>query len=115
MKIDYEKLNAGLEGLTGYDFDRAEEEERKAGNNAIELITMKSFQARLASIALDVPLPEIKKLPLTEYWRVTLAVTNFLSQGLMQGALPPVSTGGLQSAAPNSEGQNSGSDARRKA
>ncbi len=76
-----EKLRAGLEGLTGYDFERAEREEMKSGNNAAFVATNKAFQARLASYALNVPVPEIKRLPLREYNELTTEVFTFLYVG----------------------------------
>lgn len=75
------KLRAGLEGLTGYDFERAEREEMKSGNTTAFVATNKAFQARLASYALDIPVHEIKNLPLREYNEITTEVFTFLYVG----------------------------------
>ena len=78
---DKEKLRAGLEKLTGNDFEAAERAEQAAGNAALLLTTNKAFQARLAAKALGVPAPEIKNLPIKEYIAITQEVFNFLFKG----------------------------------
>ena len=87
-----EELQSGLERLTGYDYERAEREETKAGNASAMLTLTKSFQARLAAIALKVPVPEIKKLPLKQYNEVTTAVFGFLYNGSDETQKQAVST-----------------------
>ena len=77
--IDMEKLSAGLRKLTGNDYERAEREERSAGNNAAVLINTMSFATRLASYALEVPARELKCLPIGEYLRVNAEVLSFLN------------------------------------
>ena len=75
---DREKLMAGLTKLTGNDYEAAERAERLLGNNAPMLTLTKSFQAQLAAMALDVPVPEIKNLPLRQYSAITNEVFTFL-------------------------------------
>jgi len=76
--IDFDKLNEGLNNLRGYEFELAETQERTAGNSAFEMSLSKSFQARLAAMALKVPVDEIKALPVRDYMKVCLHVSNFL-------------------------------------
>ena len=75
---DKEKLHLGLEELTGNDFEAAERAEMTAGNNAPLLMFSKSFQARLAAMALKVPAPEVKALPIKKYAVLTSEVFTFL-------------------------------------
>ena len=76
--MDIKSLNEKLGELRGLDFELAESQERAAGNNAIEITTTKSFQARLASMALGVPVADIKELPIKKYNQVCTQVLNFL-------------------------------------
>ena len=76
--IDFDKLNEGLNNLRGYEFEMAETQERASGNTFADLSFTKGFQARLASMALKIPVDEIKALPLREYTRTCGAVFNFL-------------------------------------
>ena len=76
--IDFEKLNEGLNNLRGYEFELAETQERAAGNTFADLSFTKGFQARLAAMALKIPVDEIKALPLKEFVKVCGAVFNFL-------------------------------------
>ena len=75
---DKDKRRAGLEELTGNDFEAAERAEMSAGNTAPLLTLTKSFQARLAAAALKVPAPEIKGLPIRKYNALTSEVFTFL-------------------------------------
>ena len=74
-----EQLKAGLAKLTGNDYERAERDERAAGNNAQVLINTMSFATRLASYALDKPARELKALPIGEYLRMNAEVLSFLN------------------------------------
>lgn len=76
--MDIEKLEENLAKLRGLDFEAAEAQERAAGNNAAEMSLSKSFQARLAAMAMGVPAADVKELPLKEYNRVCITVFNFL-------------------------------------
>ena len=51
-KYDDDTLIAGLEKLTGNDFNACEMAERRAGNHQPDLAFSKAFQARLAARAL---------------------------------------------------------------
>ena len=81
--VDTSGLTAKLEGLRGLDFEAAEAEERMAGNSAVEMTLSKSFQARLAAHALNIPVQEIKTLPLKKYYAVTAEVSRFLFSTLV--------------------------------
>ena len=81
MKIEVEKLRAGLAKLTGNDFVRAEREEYERGLTAEQMLTSTRFQMRLASYALEVPLPELLNLPMKEYVKVFVETANFLNGG----------------------------------
>lgn len=76
--MDISKLNEKLGELRGLDFELAEEQERAAGNNFPDVTFMKGFQARLAALALNVPVADIKELPLRDYQTVCSKVFNFL-------------------------------------
>lgn len=104
------KLRAGLEGLTGYDYGRAEREERQAGNKEAALVTSGDFLARLASYALKVPVPEIKGLPIQKYLQLQAEVMNFLNGGLVEEKAPEDSTDELPFDVPSTEALNIGAD-----
>ena len=76
--IDVTKLDEKLNELRGLDFEAAEVQERAAGNNFPDVTFSKSFQARLAAIALGIPADEIKTLPLKQYNQACQRVFNFL-------------------------------------
>ncbi|MBR2775186.1 MAG: hypothetical protein IKD73_09405 [Selenomonadaceae bacterium] len=78
--IDYKKLEAGLNKLTGFDLLTLEQEERMAGNKTLELSTSKSFQARLAAKALDMNVHDLYQLPLKEFNTVCVYVFGFLNE-----------------------------------
>ena len=73
-----ECFRAELGKLTGNDYEAAERAERAAGNNAPMLTLTRGFQARLAAMAIGVPAPEVKGLPLRVYSMLTNEVLNFL-------------------------------------
>ena len=76
--MDTSKLSEKLNNLRGLDFELAETQERVAGNNFPDVTFTKSFQARLAAQALEVPVADIKELPLKKYNQVCGTVFNFL-------------------------------------
>ena len=76
--VDISKLEDGLNKLRGLDFEEAEQQERRNGNNYPDVTFTKKFQARLAAIALEVPYEDIAELPLKKYAQVTGQVFNFL-------------------------------------
>lgn len=78
MNIDFKKLEEGLNNLRGLDFEAAEQRERAAGNTAAILASTMPFNARLAAMALKVPVEDIKELPINKYIAVTARTANFL-------------------------------------
>lgn len=78
MQVDYSKLHDGLNRLSGRELLLAEQAERNTGNKMAELSLSKSFQARLAALALEVPVDDLKELPLREFNLVTSTVFTFL-------------------------------------
>ena len=76
--IDFSKLEEGLSKLTGRDFQAADKACRVAGNVTPFLTTTPEFQTRLAARALNINPNDITDLPIREYNRVLLSVTNFL-------------------------------------
>lgn len=78
MNIDFNKLDDGLNKLRGLDFEAAEQRERAAGNTAAVLASTMPFHARIAAIALGVPVEDIKELPIKQYVEVTTRTSNFL-------------------------------------
>lgn len=78
--IDFEKLEANLDKMKGYDFLEVEHEERLTGNTTIELSTSKSFQARLAARALGMNVNDIKDLNIREFYQVCVRVFGFLNE-----------------------------------
>lgn len=77
--LDMEKLQAGLDKLTGHDLEAVTIAERRAGNQAVQLDASKSFQARLAAKALDMNLDDLRSLPLLDYNAACVAVFVFLN------------------------------------
>ncbi|WP_295280364.1 hypothetical protein [Veillonella sp.] len=80
-KYDDDTLIAGLEKLTGNDFNACEMAERRAGNMHSDLAFSKSFQARLAARALKEDLGIIKALPMYDYNQLCWVVGTFLQLG----------------------------------
>lgn len=78
MNIDFNKLDDGLNKLRGLDFEAAEQRERATGNTAAVLASTMPFHARIAAIALGVPVEDIKELPIKQYVAVTTRTSNFL-------------------------------------
>ena len=77
--IDLEKLDAGLNKLTGRDLESAELEER-AQNNGYPMIEFTNgFRIRLAAKALGVNHHDLRDLPAKEYQAICRRVTNFLN------------------------------------
>ena len=77
--MDLEKLEEGLNKLTGYDMEAIEREERQTGNMTLELTTSKSFQARVAAKALGINVHDIKSLPLRDYNQLCVRCFAFLN------------------------------------
>lgn len=76
--VDTSNLSEKLNALTGLDFELVEAQERAAGNAAADVSFTKSFQARLAAQALNVPVADIKELPIKQYSKVCTDVFRFL-------------------------------------
>lgn len=75
--IDEQKLKDGLSKLRGLDFEAAESQERLSGNNFPDVTFSRTFQARMAALALGMNVHDIKGLPMREYNRVCQTVFNF--------------------------------------
>lgn len=76
--VDISNLTEKLKSLTGLDFEEAEKIERSTGNTAVDMTFSKSFQIRLAAMALGVDVWELKELPLPQYSRIGMEVFTFL-------------------------------------
>ena len=76
--MDIGNLETKLDALTGRDYEECENEERKSGNNAVDVTLTKSFQARLAARAMGINPHEVKDLPLKQYSKVIMTVMRFL-------------------------------------
>ena len=77
-EINLKELKAKLQNLRGVDFEEAEKIERETGNVSFEISMSKSFQIRLAAMALGVNPHDLKELPLPTYTKVALEVFNCL-------------------------------------
>ena len=82
--VDKKKMRAGLEGLTGYDFEEAEKAARMGGDMTPDVSFSKDFQARIAAKAAGVSVDEIKKLNIKEFTEITSTVNNFLFESLAE-------------------------------
>lgn len=94
MEINYEKLNAGLENLTGKDLERLEKIARSMGERLPEITLSKKYQALVAAKALGVKYDDITDLPAKQYLEVTLSVFNFFYEDMAMAAMeePPQDT-----------------------
>ena len=77
-KIDLSKLEAGLETLTGKDYETAERLVRMQGDATPMIQYSSAFKAALAATALGVASMELKDLPLKQYMNVIQRVESFL-------------------------------------
>lgn len=75
---DSEKLSEGLNALTGKDFQEAEAAARRSGDQTLDICMSRTFHAALAAKCFGVPLPEITKVSIREYARITNDVAVFL-------------------------------------
>jgi len=75
---DKEKLEKGLQGMTGADFATAEREARLEGDQSIDIMTSRTFYAAVAARALKKPLPDIMAVPMREFAMITGDVGSFL-------------------------------------
>lgn len=81
-KIDVKNLMTQLEALTGYDYEKAERECRLDGDSTGVVTFSTDFQARIAANALEIPIDEVKRLPIQDYVALTTKVSNFLLSSL---------------------------------
>lgn len=95
MELSMEKLNAGLEDLTGRDLEKLEKIARSMGDTMAEITLSKKYQALVAAKALGVKYDDILDLPAKKYLDVTLTVFNFFYEDMareqmagQQGAQP---------------------------
>lgn len=79
--MNFDNLEEKLNSLTAADFESAEKAERNAGNNYADVAFTKSFQLRLAAIALGINYNELRTLPITKAYNVTSRVFAFLVLG----------------------------------
>ncbi len=82
MEIDYKKLSAGLDELTGRDYADAEKQLRLLGEATGDITFNKTFSAIIAAKILKVPVDDIQDLPIRDYVAVTTMVNNFLLETL---------------------------------
>ena len=87
MEFSMEKLNAGLENLTGRDLERLEKIARTMGETMPEITLSKKYQALVAAKALGVKYDDVLELPAKKYLNVTLAVFNFFYEDMAQEAM----------------------------
>lgn len=79
-KFDLEKMAARIGKMRGSDWVRVEDMMASLGKAGADMWTRTELFACVASIALDVPLPEIKELPMGEYLRVTNRAASLLGE-----------------------------------
>lgn len=91
MKVDYKKLEQGLENLTGHDFANAEQQTRMLGDGTPDIIYSKTFHAVVAAKVLGVVVDDIKALSIKDYVAVTSKVSNFLLGTLAEQTLQELS------------------------
>ena len=84
MEINMEKLNAGLESLTGKDLENLEKIARTMGDTMPEITLSKKYQALVAAKALGVKYDDVTDLPAKKYLNLTMTVFNFFSEDMAQ-------------------------------
>jgi len=82
MELNMDKLNAGLEDLTGKDLEKLEKIARSMGETMPEITLSKKYQALVAAKALGVKYDDILELPAKKYLNVTLSVFNFFYEDM---------------------------------
>lgn len=83
MTFDIDKLNAGLESLTGRELENLERIARSMGETMPEITISKKFQALAAAKALGMKYDDILDLPAKQYIQITLAVFNFFFEDMV--------------------------------
>lgn len=84
MEFSMEKLNAGLESLTGRDLERLEKVARTMGETMPEITLSKKYQALVAAKALGVKYDDVTELPAKKYLNLTMTVFNFFYEDMAQ-------------------------------
>ena len=84
MEINMEKLNAGLESLTGKDLENLEKIARTMGDTMPEITLSKKYQALVAAKALGVKYDDVTDLPAKKYLNLTMTVFNFFYEDMAQ-------------------------------
>lgn len=84
MEINMEKLNAGLESLTGKDLENLEKIARTMGDTMPEITLSKKYQALVAAKALGVKYDDVTELPAKKYLNLTMTVFNFFYEDMAQ-------------------------------
>ena len=77
--IDVQKLDEGLNKLTGRDLIAIEREERLTGNTSLEITTSKGFQGRVAARALGMNPHDLLDLPMNEFNQICIRAFGFLN------------------------------------
>ena len=93
--LNYEDLEAKLEGLTGDDLEECEKEEVIAGNKSANVAGSRTFLIRLAAKALGVSLLDLKKLPLRQYLNLVRRTDLFFAD-ILDLQIPSPNTANLQ-------------------
>jgi len=84
MEFSMEKLNAGLENLTGKDLENLEKIARTMGETMPEITLSKKYQALVAAKALGVKYDDVTDLPAKKYLNLTMTVFNFFYGDMAQ-------------------------------
>ncbi|GHV50428.1 hypothetical protein FACS1894216_02610 [Synergistales bacterium] len=82
---EYSEVDLDLDALTGNDLEKAQEiltAARKGGAGLPEF--SKAYLSQVAALAAKKPVEFFRALPCYEYVRVTLAVQNFLLDGVSE-------------------------------
>ncbi len=87
MEWNMEKLQAGLENLTGKDLEKLEKIARTLGERMPEITLSKKYQALVAAKVLGVKYDDITDLPAKQYLEVTLSVFNFFYEDMAMEAM----------------------------
>ena len=76
--FDKKKLEAGLENLTGLDFEAAEKRARTSGETTPIISLSTKFQLELAAIALGENVNELKTMKIRDFNKMLATVSTFL-------------------------------------
>ena len=76
--FDKKKLEAGLENLSGLDFELAEKRARSSGETTPIISLSSKFQLHLAAIALGENVNELKTMKIRDYNKMLATVSSWL-------------------------------------